>query len=462
MKKQTTIKEKIQFSGHGLHSGKYTNMTLIPASENHGIVFKRIDLEKNINIEAQVENVSSTERSTNLKKNNIEIKTVEHILSAISGHDIDNLLIEIDNEEIPIMDGSAKEFSEGIKKVGKRTQNKNKKYYKVKKKIIYKDKDSGAEFVAIPSENFSVDVTIDYKSKVLGIQNANINNIEEFHHEISESRTFCFLHELESLLENDLIKGGDMSNAIVIVEKEIQDHQINKLSSLFNAQEIKIPREGILNNMKLRYSNEAARHKLLDVIGDLSLLGRSIKSKIQIKKPGHTPNINFVKKLKDIMIKEQQLTPPNIKFDQDPIYNKKQIEKILPHRDPFLFVDEIRQLKENSVVGIKFVKEEEDYFKGHFPGAPVMPGVLQLETMAQVGGVLILSTVEDPENYLTYFMKIDNAKFKQKVLPGDTIIFRLELISPIRRGLCHMQGRGFVNESIVVEAELLAQIVKKS
>lgn len=460
-KLQKTIKNSASISGFGIHTGVFTNMTLVPAKANTGIRFIRTDLEEKPAVMADIDNVFSTNRSTGLKKENAEINTVEHILAAVVGADIDNLIIEVDNIEIPILDGSAKDFAILIEKTGVQTLNEKKQFFEIKKRISYTDKETGTTLIATPSDKYQIEVEIDYNSKTLRIQNAYLDSITNFNTDISASRTFCFLHELEFLLESNLIKGGDVNNAIIIVENEITKEKLAKLGIAFNRTGITVNKKGYLNNLTLRHQNEPARHKLLDVIGDLSLVGKSIKGKITAIKPGHKNNTNFAKKLKHIMIEEMNKTAPEINFDEAPIYNKEKIKTILPHREPFLFLDEIREIKEESIVGVKYVKAEEEYFKGHFPAEPVMPGVLQLETMAQVGGVLILSTVENPEDYLTFFMKIDNAKFKKKVVPGDTIIFRLNLISPIRRGLCHMHGKGFVDGKIVVEADLLAQIAAK-
>ncbi|MGY8987470.1 MAG: bifunctional UDP-3-O-[3-hydroxymyristoyl] N-acetylglucosamine deacetylase/3-hydroxyacyl-ACP dehydratase [Flavobacteriales bacterium] len=459
--KQKTLNNKIHFSGVGIHTGVFSNITLIPAEENTGIIFRRNDLENYPEIKADVRNVISTDRSTNLGKDGVEINTVEHILASISGTEIDNIIIEIDNIEVPIMDGSSREFIEKISEIGTKEQSSEKRFFEISKRIEYTDEKSGTEYIALPESDFSVEVEIDYNSKTLGIQQAKLNTISDFKNEISSSRTFCFLHELEQLLENNLIKGGDINNAIVIVENEIDKDKLSNLASVFGKDDIQVQKGGILNNLELRHENEAARHKLLDVVGDLTLLGRSIKGKIIAKKPGHKHNIQFTKKLQQIMNEKINKTQPKVDFSTKPLYDREKIKEILPHRDPFLFIDEIREIGNDSIVGVKHVKAEEEYFKGHFPEAPVMPGVLQLETMAQIGGVLILNTVPDPENYLTFFMKIDNAKFKRKVVPGDTIVFRLSLISPIRRGLCHMHGKGFVNGEIVVEGDLLAQIAKK-
>ena len=458
---QKTIKNSVSVSGVGIHTGVTTNMTLKPAKANTGIRFVRTDLSDKIVIKADIDNVFSTERSTGLKNEKAEINTVEHILASVVGAEIDNLIIEVDNIEIPILDGSSKKFTELIKQAGTIELNAKKNFFEIKRKITFTDKESGTILTATPSSEYAVEVKIDYNSEILGIQNSAISSIKEFNSEISSSRTFCFLHELEVLLANNLIKGGDVNNAIVIVEEEISKEKLTKLANTFNKSDIKTTEGGILNNLKLRHKNEPARHKLLDVIGDLALLGKPIKGKITAFKPGHKSNIKFVKQLKKIMKENMSKIAPKINFDEAPFYDKAKIKTILPHREPFLFIDEIRELGNDYIIGTKFVTADEDYFKGHFPKEPVMPGVLQLETMAQAGGVLILSTVDSPEDYLPYFMKIDNAKFKKKVVPGDTIIFRLNLISPIRRGLCHMHGKGFVDGNIVVEGDLLAQIMPK-
>ena len=458
---QNTIKNTINFSGVGIHTGVFTNMKLKPAKENYGIKFIRVDKDKNLEIEATVDNLFTTNRSTSLIKNNLEVHTVEHILAAITGNKIDNIKIEIDNKEIPILDGSSLDFSEQIKKTGIKKQNAIRQYFIISRKISFKDEKTGSELIAIPDSNYKIDVQIDYNSKKLGIQKASLNNLFEFNSEISSSRTFCFLHELEEMIDKNLVKGGDLNNAMVIVENSISKTKLNKIKEVFNNPKININKNGYLNNITPRFNNEPARHKLLDVIGDLCLVGLPIKGKIIAIKPGHKNNTKFAKKLRKIMKEQKDKTAPMVDFNKSPLYDKQKIKSILPHREPFLFIDEIREIGDDYIIGVKYVKAEEEYFKGHFPSEPVMPGVLQLETMAQTGGVLILNTVNNPQDYLTFFMKIDNAKFKRKVIPGDTIIFKLKLISPIRRGLCHMRGTGFVNNKIAVEADLLAQIAPK-
>ena len=459
--KQITIKERVSVSGVGLHTGVECSMTFVPAKEDFGIKFQRIDLEDKPIIEADANLVSSTNRGTTIKKNGVSIHTTEHVLAAITGAQIDNLLIEINAPETPILDGSAIGFTDAIKKAGIKTQVKDKSYFEVKRKISYKDERSGSEIIITPADRLKVEVEIDYDSNTLEKQNCVLKDINDFENEFSSSRTFCFLHELEDLLENNLIKGGDLNNAIVIVDRDIKEKDLAQLATTFNKKNIAVQEKGILNNLELRHQNEPARHKLLDVIGDLTLIGKNIKGHIIAKKPGHTSNVAFAKKIKEIMKEEIRNTAPEIDFNTDPLYDREKIKTILPHREPFLFIDEVREIGKDYIVGVKFVNKKEDYFEGHFPGEPVMPGVLQIETMAQVGGILILSTVENPEDFLTFFMKIENAKFKRKVVPGDTIVFRLNLISPIRRGLCHMHGKGFVNGKIVVEGDLLAQIAPK-
>jgi len=458
---QKTLKNSIVFSGAGIHTGVHTSVKMKSAKVNTGIVFVRTDIQNKPKVKADINNLFSTSRSTVLKKGDAEIHTVEHLLAAIVGAEIDNIIIEIDNIEIPILDGSAKEFTKKIIEAELIEQEAEKKFFEIKRKISFEDEKTGTFIIAEPSEEYTVEVKIDYDSKVLKPQTAIMKSIKDFNNEFSSSRTFCFLHELESLIDNNLIKGGDLNNAIVIVEEKINDNKLNKLKKIFNREDIEINKRGTLNNLNLRFENEPARHKLLDIIGDLSLVGRPIKGKITAFKPGHKNNTKFAKKLKEAMIEEIRKKAPIIDFNQLPLYNKEKIKSILPHREPFLFIDEIREIGDDFIIGTKFVKKEEEYFKGHFPSEPVMPGVLQLETMAQAGGVLILSTVEDPQDYLTFFMKIDNAKFKRKVVPNDTIIFRLDLLSPVRRGLCHMHGKGFVDGKIVVEADLLAQIAPK-
>ena len=458
---QKTLKNSIVFSGAGIHTGVHTSVKMKSAKVNTGIVFVRTDVQNKPKVKADINNLFSTSRSTVLKKGDAEIHTVEHLLAAIVGAEIDNIIIEIDNIEIPILDGSAKEFTKKIIEAELIEQEAEKKFFEIKRKISFEDEKTGTFIIAEPSEEYTVEVKIDYDSKVLKPQTAIMKSIKDFNNEFSSSRTFCFLHELESLIDNNLIKGGDLNNAIVIVEEKINDNKLNKLKKIFNREDIEINKRGTLNNLNLRFENEPARHKLLDIIGDLSLVGRPIKGKITAFKPGHKNNTKFAKKLKEAMIEEIRKKAPIIDFNQLPLYNKEKIKSILPHREPFLFIDEIREIGDDFIIGTKFVKKEEEYFKGHFPSEPVMPGVLQLETMAQAGGVLILSTVEDPQDYLTFFMKIDNAKFKRKVVPNDTIIFRLDLLSPVRRGLCHMHGKGFVDGKIVVEADLLAQIAPK-
>ncbi len=460
-KNQKTIQKEISLSGVGLHTGIEVKMTFKPAKENHGFAFKRVDLEGSPTIEARAEYVVNTQRGTNLEKNGVLIQTSEHVLAAAVGLDIDNLLIEINASEPPIMDGSSKFFVKALEKAGIKELDAEVEEYVVKEIISYKDENSGSEIILMPSDEYQVTTMVDFGTKILGTQNATLEHMSDFKTEIADARTFSFLHEIEMLLENDLIKGGDLNNAIVYVDKELSNATMQKLKKAFKKDNIKVKSNGILDNLNLHWANEAARHKLLDVIGDLALIGTRIKGKVIANKPGHLVNTLFAKKLSKIIKLEKRNNIPQVNLNEPPLMDIQQIMEILPHRPPFLLVDRIIELSDKHVVGMKNVTMNEDFFVGHFPGAPVMPGVLQVEAMAQCGGILVLSTVKDPENYLTYFMKIDKVKFKQKVLPGDTLIFKAELITPIRRGIAHMQSYGYANGKLVVEAELMAQISKR-
>jgi UDP-3-O-[3-hydroxymyristoyl] N-acetylglucosamine deacetylase/3-hydroxyacyl-[acyl-carrier-protein] dehydratase len=459
-KKQKTIKEEVCLSGVGIHTGKTVNMTIKSAPTNHGFAFSRIDLEGAPIIEAKAEYVVNTQRGTNLEKNGVQIQTSEHVLAAAVGLNIDNLLIELDSPEPPIMDGSSKYFVEALEKAGIEEQDAEIEEYVVKEIISYKDEITGSEIILMPSDKYEVTTMVDFGTKILGTQNATLDKISDFKEEIADARTFSFLHEIEMLLENDLIKGGDLNNAIVYVDKELSSGTMEKLKKAFKKDNISIKPNGILDNLTLHWANEAARHKLLDVIGDLALVGVRIKGKIIANKPGHLINTQFAKKLAKIIKLEKRNKVPSYDLNLPPLLDIHQIMDILPHRPPFLLIDRILELSDTHVVGMKNVTMNENFFVGHFPGSPVMPGVLQVEAMAQCGGVLVLNTVPDPENYLTYFMKMDKVKFKQKVLPGDTVIFKCELITPIRRGICHMQAYAYANGRIVAEAELMAQISK--
>lgn len=461
MVKQKTIKTEISLTGVGLHTGKEVTMTFKPAPINNGFSFVRVDLEGHPVIEADANYVVNTQRGTNLEKLGVKIQTPEHVLAAVMGCDLDNVIIELNSSELPIMDGSSKYFVEAIEKAGIEEQNANRNVYVIKEVISYVDEESGSEILIMPSDQYSVTAMVDFGTKILGTQNATMKNISEFKSEVADSRTFSFLHELESLLENGLIKGGDLNNAIVYVDKEISAPTMDRLKVAFGKETLAVKPNGILDNLTLHYPNEAARHKLLDVVGDLALIGTKIQGKVIANKPGHFVNTQFAKKMAKIIKIEQRNFVPTYDLNQEPLMDIHKIMAVLPHRPPFLLIDRIIEMSDSHVVGMKNVTMNENFFVGHFPDAPVMPGVLIVEAMAQTGGILVLSTVPDPENYLTYFMKIDNVKFKHKVLPGDTLIFKCDLITPIRRGICHMQANAYANGKLVAEAELMAQIARK-
>lgn len=459
--KQKTLASEYELNGVGLHTGRQVTMKLKPAPVNTGFVFVRTDLEGNPVVEADANYVTSTERGTTIEKKGVKIHTTEHLLAALTGMDLDNVTIEINNSEVPILDGSSKYFVEAIEKAGIVEQEEDREYYVIKDIITYTDPETGSEITAIPADEYQVTTMVDFGTKVLGTQNASIKNLSEFKTEIANARTFSFLHEIEYLLNAGLIKGGDLGNAIVYVDKEITPETKEKLCVAFKRDDVSIRPNGILDNITLHYPNEAARHKLLDVVGDLALVGTKLKAKIIANKPGHQINTNFAKKLSKHIGIAKRKNVPEFDLTKPPIYDVIQIMEILPHRPPFLLIDKVIERTDVSCVGVKNVTMNEPFFVGHFPNEPVMPGVLQIEAMAQLGGIMVLGEIEDRKDYSTYFIKIEGIKFKRKVVPGDTLILKVDLLQPIRRGIVHMQGYGYVNDTIAVEAEMMALITKE-
>ena len=459
---QKTISKQISLSGVGLHTGRHVNITFKPAPADTGLVFVRDDIDGDNLINAHIKYISNTDRGTNLDNGLFRIHTSEHVLAAITGLDIDNCFICLDGPEVPIMDGSSKFFINALEKAKIVEQNVLREEFFPSEPISYVCEDTGSKISILPDDNYRVNTLVDYKTRVLGEQEASINHISEFKNEISSARTFSFLHELETLLENGLIKGGDLNNAIVYVDKPLAESNMDILKKAFNKESISVTPNGILDNLDLHYPNEAARHKLLDVIGDLALIGMKIRGKVVAEKPGHSINAKFAQKVSEVIKLDRKNTLPKINFENKPLMDSNQIMRVIPHRPPFLLIDEVLELSESHVIGLRRVEENESWVEGHFPSAPVMPGVLQVEFMAQAGGVLVLNTVPDPENYLTFFMKMDKCKFKNPVVPGDTLICKLELISPIRRGIIHMYGQSFVGDEVKSEGEFMAKIIKKS
>lgn len=460
--KQRTLAEAVSFTGVGLHTGKEVTLEVVPAPDNHGYKFQRVDQEGEPIIKADCDLVVATDRGTTLEHKGIRVYTTEHILAALYGCQVDNALIKLDGPEIPIMDGSSELFVNEFERVGYVEQDAEREYLELEENIPWEDTEKGIEFLAVPDVHHRVTVMVDYESPVLGTQHASMYHLGEFKKEISSCRTFVFLRELEFLAKNNLIKGGDLDNAIVLVEREnVSEDELQKLAKLLGKEDmdIKVEGMGVLNSTKLKFENEPARHKLLDILGDLALVGKPIKAHILAARPGHSGNVRFAKVLKEYM-KAQAKAGKKFDLTKKPLYDINDIEKMLPHRFPFLMVDKVMEIGEESIIGVKNITMNEPIFTGHFPGNPVFPGVLMIEAMAQVGGIFALSKVDEPHLYSTYFMKIDKVKFKQKVVPGDTIVFELGLLSPIRRGLVNMGGVGYVNGQPVVEAEMLAQVIK--
>ena len=458
-KKQQTLAGSISFSGKGLHTGAIVTMTVNPAAENHGIVFRRTDIEGTPSVPALCEYVTDTSRGTTIEKGAARVSTIEHIVSALWTMGVDNALIDINGPETPIMDGSAREYAAAIEQTGLVEQKAARKFYEVTEKQVYTIPDKGVAIIIYPDDEFTVSVHVDYNSKVIGNQYATLDMFNEYKDNIAPCRTFVFLHELEPLLKMNLIKGGDLDNAIVVVENPVSDEQLDHLKKIFNKEDIRVT-GGYLNNLQLRASNELARHKLLDLLGDFALLGMRIKGRVWASRPGHFANTEFMKQLMLSIRRDGEKPAFKYNASKEPLLDVNAIRKLLPHRYPFLLLDKVFHLDEKSIGAIKNITFNEPQFTGHFPEEPVMPGVLLVEAMAQAGGIIVLSGVEHPEEYSTYFMRIDGVRFKRKVVPGDTLQIDAHIIEPIRRGIASIVGKVFVGGHLACEATLMAQIVR--
>ena len=459
--KQHTIKAPVTVRGVGLHTGVEATMTFCPAPVGHGYKFQRVDLPGQPVVDADVDNVVDLSRGTTIEQNGARVNTVEHTLAALVGLQLDNVLIQLSGPEPPIMDGSSAEFIKALNTVGFEEQNALRNYYEIPESIRYVDNARGVEIAALPLTDYRLTVMVDYNSPVLGSQHATLDDIGKFSEEIASSRTFCFLHELEMLYKNNLIRGGDLSNAIVVVDRVVSDDELNDLAKMLGKPRVAVKKEGILNNVDLRHKNEPARHKLLDLVGDLALVGRPLKGQILAARPGHAANVAFAKKIKKKMLESRSNPVPLYDPLREPVMDINRIMQVLPHRYPFIMIDKVVHLDDQVVTAVKNVSINEPFFQGHFPGNPVMPGVLQIEGLAQTGGILVMNTVPDPENYWQYFLGIENARFRKKVLPGDTIVYHCQLLAPIKRGIAKMRGQAFVNGKVVCEAEMSAAIVRK-